>query len=249
MNASQPRDIHTTARHGEPLGSLLDWPLMADPKKMPLLPRLGLHLLRKRYHLLNYLVQTRGYTRYLEIGVRDPQDNFDRVIVPHKEAVDPAPRRPIAHVMTSDAFFAGLPSDHPPYDLIFIDGLHLADQVERDVNNSLAHLSPNGALLLHDCNPPDADAQREDYDGTRVWTGTVWKAWVKLRATRPDLRMRVLNMDFGCGLIERGAQDCFAAPTLDYQAMTYELIRTQRRQALNLVSVGQFLREDSRKAG
>jgi predicted O-methyltransferase YrrM len=211
---------------------------------------LGLHGIKKRHELLNYLAKSRGYRRYLEIGVRDPSDNFEKIEIAHKEGVDPAPRAPIAHVMTSDAFFAKLDADpeHEGYDLIFIDGLHLADQVERDVANSLTHLRAGGALVLHDVNPPTEAAQVEQYDGKTAWTGTVWKAWVKLRATRPDLRMVVLDMDYGCGVIERGAQELFAAPTVDYASMTYAFLRTTRRRALNLISVRSFLRADARRA-
>lgn len=170
----------------------------------------GPQLIRKRYHLLNYLVRTRRYRRYLEIGVRDPSSNFCKIRVAHKEGVDPAPQAPIAHVMTSDDFFANLAkaTEKRRFDLVFIDGLHMAEQVEKDVVNALAHLDDGGALVLHDCNPPSEDAQTEDFGDRPVWVGTVWKAWAKLRATRPDLRMRVLDIDLGCGVIERGAQQC-----------------------------------------
>ena len=198
---------------------------------------------RKRYDLLNYLVRTHRYTSYLEIGVRDPSDNFNRIQVDNKEAVDPAPRGPIAHVMTSDDFFAMLDAGRPAarFDLVFIDGLHLAAQVERDVENSLRYLSEGGTLVLHDCNPPNEQAQTEDFDGTqKVWTGTVWKAWAKLRATRGDLSMCVVDIDLGCGVIQRGSQSCYPAPT-DYDQLTYEYLARNRRGVLELVSVAQFL--------
>ena len=199
--------------------------------------------LRKRYHLVNYLVRTQGYTRYLEIGVRDPRCNFDRIRVARKEAVDPAPVRPIAHTMTSDDFFSFMDKTRPTdqFDLVFIDGLHLAEQVERDVENSLRFLSPKGTLVLHDCNPPDEAAQTESFDGTaKVWTGTVWKAWAKLRATRNDLSMCVVDIDLGCGVIRKGEQNCYPAPTR-YEQLDYAFLAEHRREVLNLVPVRQFL--------
>jgi hypothetical protein len=79
-----------------------------------------------RTDLLNHLIATRGYRDYLEIGVRDRRHNFDKVRAPGiKHGVDPDPRRPISHVMTSDAFFAQTSS--VVYDLVFIDGLHIAE--------------------------------------------------------------------------------------------------------------------------
>jgi hypothetical protein len=215
---------------------------------MILLSLFGAQLIRKRYHLLNYLVRTRGYQRYLEIGVRNPRFNFAKIKAVHKESVDPTPRGTATHVATSDEFFAGLAQapERRRFDLVFIDGLHLAEQVERDVVNSLEHLDDGGALVLHDCNPPSEDAQTEEFGDKPVWTGTVWKAWVKLRATRPDLRMRVIDIDLGCGIIERGAQTCLTAPTLEYPSMTYDFLARNRQAALNLISVREFLRADAR---
>ena len=38
------------------------------------------------------------------------------------------------------------------FDVIFIDGLHLAEQVERDIENSLDFIKEDG--YFYDCNPP-----------------------------------------------------------------------------------------------
>jgi len=198
---------------------------------------------KTRTDLLNHLVATRGYRRYLEIGVRDPRHNFNRVRAEVKDSVDPAPRRPVTFQMTSDAFFAARETGGPsaPYDLAFIDGLHLAEQVERDVANCLRHLAPGGTIVLHDCNPMAESAQVETYEPGAHWNGTVWKAWAKLRATRADLSMCVVDIDEGCGVIRPGSQSPIALPTLDYAAMTYDLLAARRRELLNLVPVEQFL--------
>jgi Methyltransferase domain len=199
--------------------------------------------LRHRSQLLNHLIATRGYRRYLEIGVRTPGDNFDRVRAPLKHGVDPAARGPVTFPVTSDQFFFDLDSTAPDtrYDLVFIDGLHLAEQVERDVVNSLAHLAPGGAIVLHDCNPLTRDAQSDDYDGLKHWNGTVWKAWAKLRATRPDLSMVVVDIDEGCGVITEGQQRCFSLATQDFGALDFAYLEAHRRELLNLVPVRDFL--------
>lgn len=199
--------------------------------------------IQTRTDLLNHLIATKGYQRYLEIGVRDPRQNFEKVLLVQKHSVDPNPRQPVTHQMTSDDFFAQRRAEGPlpAYDLAFIDGLHLAAQVERDVANCLENLSAGGAIVLHDCNPMTEDAQTEDYDGKKHWNGTVWKAWVKLRATRPDLSMWVVDMDEGCGVICRGSQTPYPVPTLDYDQLRYDFLSAHRREALNLVSVADFL--------
>jgi hypothetical protein len=142
--------------------------------------------------------------------------------------------------MTSDEFFAQRKPSDPGYDLVFIDGLHLAAQVELDIEHSLAGLNPGGTIVLHDCNPLTADAQTEDYDGKKHWNGTVWKAWVHFRSTRPDLAMRVVDIDEGCGVIQRGTQVPYAGPA----ELTYAHLEAHRREALNLISLADF-RESS----
>lgn len=192
-----------------------------------------------RTDLINYVLGKVRGTSYLEIGVRDRRHNFDKILAAHKHGVDPAPRRPVSHVMTSDEFFerghAGV------YDVVFIDGLHLAHQVEKDVEHALGALKPGGAIILHDCNPLTADAQTDDYDGKKHWNGTVWKAWVKLRATRADLAMHVVDIDEGCGVIRRGRQDVIAVDNLDYDQMSFDALAAARSRWLNLVSVDRFV--------
>ena len=162
-----------------------------------------------RTELLNYLCDRYGYRRYLEIGVRNPRDNFRYVEAPHKDGVDPGAR--CTYRMPSDDFFRQLDvaPGRPPYDLVFVDGLHIADQVERDVVNSLRHLSEGGTIVLHDCNPVTENAQIEQYVPGAIWNGTVWKAWAALRGTRPDLFMCVIDIDEGCGVIRKGRQTCY----------------------------------------
>jgi hypothetical protein len=192
-----------------------------------------------RTDLLNHLIERRGYRNYLEIGVRDPRENFDKTRAPGiKHGVDPAARRRVSHPMTSDAFFS---QTEQRYDLVFIDGLHLAEQVERDIENALAHLEQGGAVVLHDCNPLTADAQTDEYDGKKHWNGTVWKAWVKLRATRADLSMWVVDIDEGCGVIQRGRQELVVVPSTDYETLSYEVLAKDRTRLLNLVAVDEFV--------
>ena len=52
--------------------------------------------------------------------------------------------------MTSDDFFR---DNKEKFDLIFIDGLHETNQVDRDIENSLKFINKGGTILLHDCLP------------------------------------------------------------------------------------------------
>lgn len=194
--------------------------------------------IENRTDIINLLLGGASGRSYLEIGVRDRRHNFDKIKADVKHGVDPAPRRPVTHHLTSDEFFEK--GHASTYDVVFIDGLHLDYQVERDVENSLKVLKPGGSIVLHDCNPMTADAQTEDYDGKKHWNGTVWKAWAKFRATRADLSMRVVDIDEGCGVIQRGQQQTIELPSLEFAQLSYSYLASNRSRVLNLVSVEQF---------
>jgi len=189
-----------------------------------------------RTAILNTLADKFDYQSYLEIGQGHKEDNFNWITCRIKIGVDPNKRLQAAFSVTSDEFFA---LNHDTFDLIFIDGLHRAAQVERDIANSLKVLKRNGTIVVHDCNPGTEDMQIVPRQGQGAWTGDVWKTWVKLRAIRTDLRMYVVNVETGCGIIRRGAQKLIVMP----EQLTYDLFVKNRRNWLNLVEVDGFLRD------
>lgn len=190
----------------------------------------------RRSAILNTLVEKYGYQSYLEIGQGNRDQNLDWIQCRIKIGVDPAPNLNAAYRMTSDEFFA-LNNDR--FDLVFIDGLHHADQAERDFVNALDALNDNGTIVVHDCNPTSEEWQLvPPPKKARAWTGDVWKAWVKWRASRPDLTMYVVDVDFGCGVIRRGRQETPDIP----ESPTYDQLDKNRVRWLNLVSVEDFLK-------
>lgn len=171
----------------------------------------------KRHDLINWFIAAYNYGKYLEIGVDNPSNCYDRIRCLQKVGVDPNKgwtRAPVYYRMTSDNFFR---ENRDRFDVVFIDGLHTSAQVMRDVENSLAVLNDNGTIIVHDCWPTNAWHAAETRAPGKPWYGTVWHAWAKLRATRVDLSMRVILDDCGLGIIRRGEQelckrphDCFA---------------------------------------
>lgn len=198
-----------------------------------------------RYDLINYLIQKYNFKSYLEIGVCNPDDCFNLVKCLNKNSVDPGleyQQNPVDYQMTSDEFFDKLDSNrldlHPDtkWDLIFIDGLHISTQVQKDILNSLNHLSWNGFVVLHDCNPPDIFMAREDYyisGQQRPWNGTTWKAIYWLRTHRSDLRVCTLDTDWGLGIITRGLSKLIPFDNLFYE---YNQMSQNRKKDLNLIN-------------
>lgn len=188
----------------------------------------------KRTDIINHLISKNGYKKYLEIGVRNPDENLNKIKVEHKDGVDPAGN--CNFPMTSDDFFEQLDESFK-YDIIFIDGLHLDYQVERDITNSLKHLSEGGTIVMHDCSPIKEEHQVEEYVVGKTWNGTTWKAYAKFRMNNTDISMCVVNTDHGVGIIQRGAQELYPK----VESLTYQLLDSDREKLLNLISVEKFL--------
>ena len=198
----------------------------------------GLHM-AKRASLINHLITKLGYKTYLEIGVRDG-NCIEQVIAAEKTGVDPAASVEVDYKMTSDEYFKQLPVDKK-FDIIFIDGMHTEAQAKKDVLNALKHLSANGSIVMHDCNPPDEFSQREVYaykGSYPVWNGTVWKAWLYFRCKDRELDMNVVDTDWGCGVIQRGKQRLY---NVEGKTIDYSLLAKHRVELLNLISVRDFL--------
>lgn len=187
-----------------------------------------------RTTIINRIINRIGAKSYLEIGVREPEGNFNKIICDKKVAVDPVPLSPGIIPLTSDAFFA---QNTDTYDVIFIDGLHVAEQVERDILNSLQVLTPGGYIVCHDMSPTTEIMQRVPIETTGAWTGDCWKAWINLRSSRGDLTMYVVDTDYGVGIITKGSQETLS---LGNTPITYSNLEVNRIDWLNLITVEQF---------
>ena len=147
----------------------------------------------KRYEILNKIIKKKNFNNYLEIGCFQ-DENFNKIKIANKVGVDPVSGGTIRD--TSDNFFA---NNKNFFDIIFIDGLHVYEQVRKDIQNSLKFLSPNGVILLHDCIPLRIRDQMIPRSHEH-WNGDVWKAIIEVR-TFPDLDTYTILADQGLGII------------------------------------------------
>lgn len=150
---------------------------------------------KTRTDLLNAVAHKINATSYLEIGCCT-NVNFNNVNVERKVGVDPVSGGTLR--MTSDEFFA---NNTETFDLIFVDGLHHADQVNKDIENSLAVLNTNGVIVMHDCLPTTEYMQLTPMpNGISDWTGDVWKS-VFYFNDQQKIDICVVTIDMGCGII------------------------------------------------
>jgi hypothetical protein len=138
-------------------------------------------LFNSRHQIINQL--TNKDNTYLEIGVENGY-TFNNVHFLNKTGVDPDPKfsNKNIHICTSDEYFEKCVEG---FDVIFIDGMHLAENVLRDFNNSIHFLNDNGSILIDDIIPLNYNEQltiplRHYYENGILkygeeWTGDVWK--------------------------------------------------------------------------
>lgn len=193
----------------------------------------------QRYHVINYLIEKYKLINYLEIGVFKGE-NIKEIKAIHKDGVDPGAEGYVApevnYPMTSDDFFELL-KDHEDikYDIIFIDGLHHSHQVDKDIYNSLKHLTPNGYIILHDCNPISYEAQLIPRQ-TVVWNGDVWKSFVNFKLNNPTYECGVINTDFGVGFIKNSG----TGYKMEDTSLDWDQFDVDRKHFLNLITWDEF---------
>jgi hypothetical protein len=207
-----------------------------------------------RIEVIQYLLKGIGGKTYLEIGVEDGT-SFCPIAAPRKIAVEPAP----AHIdvrnhlfehlnatyyqMPSDDFFAQKSHifDNQKIDVALVDGLHEYAQSLRDVENCFGHLSSDGVIVMHDCNPATEQAARSWAslgwpESVRwIWNGDVWKTVVHLRSHRDDLNIFVLDCDYGLGIISNGKpKNMLSFSEAQIEEMTFHDLDGDREALLNL---------------
>jgi SAM-dependent methyltransferase len=228
-----------------------------------------------RIKIVQEVLDGRAEPLYLEIGVsrgsafqrivadkKIAVDPAFRLSPRARRLADSKARATYYFETTSDAFFANETAllERHRIDAALIDGLHTYEQALRDIENALRFLRDDGVIVVHDCNPGHASVAfpGASYDDFRAqhrwwdprlysgaWSGDVWKALVNLRSTRTDLRVAVLDCDFGVGLIRKGSPEStlsYSAEEID--ALDYTDLAADRKGLLNLkppTYLGEFL--------
>ena len=191
-----------------------------------------------RTELINHFIKKYDYKKYLEIGVFNPYRNFNKINIEYKIGIDPDSKTNPSIVTTSDNFFK---YNKSKFDIIFIDGLHIKEQVIRDILNSLKFLTINGTIILHDCNPKDEISQKVPKE-TDHWNGNVWEAFVYIRTHYNGLNCFVIDTDEGCGIIQKN--DNYKRIHIK-EKINYNNFDKYKKKWLNLISIEDFLSNDS----
>lgn len=204
----------------------------------------------KRFTIINNLIKEFGYKSYLEIGTCKRSMCFNKINIHDnmKVCVDPDPKAKADHVLTSDEYFEQYATK---FDIIFIDGMHEYQQVNKDIKNALSVLNDTGVIIIHDCNPLTKEAATPwnelDINSSRdinfTWNGDVYKAFIDYRHNHNTNQYLTftIDSDHGCGII-------FKIPNsnenklnnIDMSTLSYETFSKDRDNLLRLVSPKQF---------
>lgn len=130
------------------------------------------------------------------------------------------------------------------FDLIFIDGLHTAEQVRKDFENALKLLSHNGFIVLHDCNPI-----KEEHTivprptPTGHWNGDVWRFAAGF--PRYDSLWRyTVDIDNGCTVFWNRPDAIDEIAHNGISNMTWDCFDKNREDILNLITWDEFISID-----
>lgn len=217
-----------------------------------------------RTDLLNFLVEKYDLRTYLEIGLQDRTQNFDKIKCREKVSVDPDPNAGATWEMTSDEFFrmmesvkeceaiptksySGLNAEvmtsryWHPFDLVFIDGMHTAEQVKKDFENALKVLSPSGWVVIHDCNPLNEEHTIVPRPTERGhWNGDVYKfaAWFGI-----DHNWVRVTVDIDNGCMVYSHRDNLGSPhPLQVPDISWEEFNKNKDRFLNLRTWDEFVK-------
>ena len=202
-----------------------------------------------RLDIINKIIEKNNYNNYLEIGVSGG-DVLTGCISKNKTGIDPdldsfktADENIKMLYIKSDDYFNTL-DDDIKFDIIFIDGMHEAEQVFRDIRNSLKHIEKNGTIILHDCNPPEEYHTRsyEEYiKAGGYWNGNTYMGYIDA-VNAFNLDYYTVDKDWGCGVIPLINTELINLNNKrKYIIPSWQFFSINRKSLLKLITETEFL--------
>lgn len=195
----------------------------------------------KRYDFINKIIDFKKYKKYLEIGVLNGEC-FEKIICKSKIGVDQNLNcKHATHKMTSNIFFSCI-QPNEKFDIIFIDGSHLENQVDKDIENSIKYLEDGGTIVVHNSNPPTEFHAMEkpflEAPAHGDWNGTVYKSLIKIRLNRDDIYLETVDADWGLTILTKNKSE--KLNHLELNEITWQYFDSNRKDILNFISVEKF---------
>ena len=180
-----------------------------------------------RLDIIEHFIKRNNYKSYLEIGCCK-NEVFSKINI-KKVGVDPNSGGTVR--LTSDNFFK---TNKEKFDLVFIDGLHVYDQVKQDIINSLEVLNNNGVILIHDCLPEKIWEQNVPRMNG-AWSGDVWKV-IPFFRSKSNIDVYTCVADRGIGIIFKRYNKNILKLDRDTKKLKFEDYYNNYKSYMNLVS-------------
>ncbi len=206
-----------------------------------------------RIDVINNLIDYTNTKKYLEVGVWRC-NTITKINAKYRCGVDPFPdiknfsdevKEELSsisiYITTSDNFFK---HNREKYGIIFIDGLHIYEQVLNDIQNSLKALANDGFIILHDCCPISEIAAGR-IKSPKAWNGDVWKAIYHISMLELGISHVTLDFDCGLGIIWKTNQydrvKININPEPGIRDLTYDVYLRKREKFLNILTYDELL--------
>jgi hypothetical protein len=86
------------------------------------------------------------------------------------------------------------------YDVILVDPHHTYECSLRDLRDAYSLLRTGGALVVHDCYPPNREAACPG-PGPSIWCGVTYKAFLDFVIDKSTIEYFTVDTDYGCGVV------------------------------------------------
>lgn len=164
-----------------------------------------------RHEIINHFIEKFDFKKYLEIGYKAGA-TFRLVNCENKTAIDPLPENNEfsinIHKCTSDIFFE---YNKEKFDIVFIDGLHVYEQVKKDFENSVKCLNEGGVIIFHDMNPKDTickdgqiikgEVRAKEFKDGGCYNGDCFKLAIDFYNGEYDYKYYTFDFDEGCMVV------------------------------------------------
>jgi hypothetical protein len=168
-----------------------------------------------RVDVVNSLLSLFSEPSYLEVGVATGA-TFLAALAKRKVGVDPKFLFDTSvmiegaefHAKSSDDYFGSVAKKTDRFDVIFLDGLHTAEQTLRDLLNAREYLAADGVIIIDDAIPssyPASLANRQDFFKMKealsikkgAWMGDVFRLIFFIETFMQSFSYRITSDNHG----------------------------------------------------
>ncbi|MBN8936640.1 MAG: hypothetical protein J0I13_10240 [Rhizobiales bacterium] len=209
-------------------------PFWRSPQRSAESPALG------KMDIVHRLMDRFGYSRYLEIatsttGLYHHEIKRGRLAVCRRLLYNLPPDfsdgQPIDYACAGldiSPALTAIAAEGVRFDIMLVDPYHGYEQSYRDIAEAFTMLEPGGALVVHDCLPPDESLARPEFT-PGSWCGVTYKAYLDFVLGRADLRYLTVDTDYGCGVVRKVPVEVRAAPPSARWLRPRDRVQTWRR--------------------